>query len=483
MSSWTMRLAVGFGGACGGAEEMPDESALSSDGGAHIMGLMKHLTPKQIVLELDKYIVGQNDAKRAVAVAIRNRWRRQQLPEQMRQDVLPKNIIMSGPTGVGKTEIARRLASLTGAPFIKIEATKFTEVGYHGRDVESMIRDLLDSSIAMVREEMTQSVKEPAEERVEERLLDHLLPKDPTLSSFEDEEVKQRRQRTRDKLREQLRAGELEDRPIEIAIEERSTVVGVLGQAGMEMDIEFQNMFEKMLPSKRETRRLAVRDARKVLFAQEAEKLVDKDKINRTAIGRVEQSGIVFLDEIDKITGADKQHGADVSRQGVQRDLLPIVEGSTVITKYGPVRTDHVLFIAAGAFHGSKPSDLMPELQGRFPIRVELQDLTRDDFVRILREPQNALTTQTIAMLGTEGVRVTFADDAIEAMAQIAYDVNRSTANIGARRLYTIIEKVFELISFDAPDLPKKKVNITADYVRQRLGEIVKDEDLSKFIL
>ncbi len=457
---------------------------------------MTPLTPRQIVAELDRFIIGQQDAKRAVAVAIRNRWRRQQLPEQMRQDVAPKNIIMIGPTGVGKTEIARRLAGLTGAPFIKVEATKYTEVGYHGRDVESMIRDLLDSSIAMVREEMTESVKEPAERHVEERLLDYLLPRggsggssdddaasDDRAGHSEEDEAQAKRSRTRNKLREQLRAGELEDRMLEISVEERSTVVGVLGQAGMEMDVEFQNMFEKMLPSKRETRKLSARDARKVLFNQEVEKLIDKEKIQRTAIDRVEQAGIVFLDEIDKVSGTENKHGPDVSRQGVQRDLLPIVEGSTVITKYGPVRTDHILFIAAGAFHSSKPSDLMPELQGRFPIRVELQDLTREDFVRILREPQNSLTKQQVALLGTEGVEVTFTDEAIDVMAQMAYDVNRRSQNIGARRLYTILERVFETIGFDAPDLKEKQVRITADYVRERLADIVKDEDLSKFIL
>jgi ATP-dependent HslUV protease ATP-binding subunit HslU len=350
-----------------------------------------------------------------------------------------------------------------------------------------MIRDLLDSSINLVREEMTEGVKASAEKQVEERLLDYLLPKSESsasgfgLSSADDSAEK--RDRTREKFREQLRNGELEDRMLEIALEERSTVVGVLGQAGMEMDVEFQNMFEKMLPSKRETRRMSVADARKVLLGQEAEKLIDKDKIHRTAIERVEQTGIVFVDELDKVAGPDKQNGPDVSRQGVQRDLLPIVEGSTVITKYGPVKTDHILFIAAGAFHSSKPSDLMPELQGRFPIRVELQDLTKDDFVRILKEPQNALTKQTIALLETEGVKVEFTDDAIDAMAQIAFDVNRTVQNIGARRLYTIIERVFETISFDAPDLAEKHVKITAHYVRERLSDIVKDEDLSKFIL
>ena len=444
---------------------------------------MPSLTPRQIVTELDRYIVGQTDAKRAVAVAVRNRWRRQQLPDGMRQDVSPKNILMIGPTGVGKTEIARRLAGLTGAPFIKVEATKYTEVGYHGRDVESMIRDLLDTSIALVREEMTEEVKEPAGRNAEDRLLDLLLPRGESPGAYDDEETKARRERTRDKLRQQLQAGELEDREVELNIEERSTVQGVLGQAGMEMDVEFQSMFEKMLPSKREVRRMKVREARKVLTGQEADKLIDRDRIHRTAIERVEQSGIVFLDEIDKVAGTENKHGPDVSRQGVQRDLLPIVEGSTVVTKYGPVKTDHILFIAAGAFHASKPSDLMPELQGRFPIRVELKDLSKDDFVRILREPRNSLTKQTAALLETEGVRVEFADDALDAMAQIAYDVNRRTQNIGARRLYTILEKVFETISFDAPELPEKHITVTAAFVRERLEEVVKDEDLSKFIL
>ncbi len=443
---------------------------------------MKNLTPRQIVEELDRYIIGQDDAKRAVAVAVRNRWRRQQLPEEMRQDVSPKNILMIGPTGVGKTEIARRLANLTGAPFIKVEATKYTEVGYHGRDVESMIRDLLDSSIAMVRDEMTEAVKEPAEFHVEERLLDYLLPA-PESGTWEDEEAKARTHRTREKLREQLRAGELEERTIEISIEERSTVVGVLGTPAMGIDIDMQNMLEKMLPTRRETRKLSVRDARKVLFGQEAEKLIDREKINRTATERVEQGGIVFIDEIDKVAGTESKHGPDVSRQGVQRDLLPIVEGSTVLTKYGPVRTDHILFIAAGAFHSSKPSDLMPELQGRFPLRVELKDLTREDFVRILREPQNSLTRQQIALLATEGVNVEFTDDSIETMAQMAFDVNRRSQNIGARRLYTIVERVFETINFDAPEMGNKKVKITGDFVRDRLADVVKDEDLSKFIL
>jgi ATP-dependent HslUV protease ATP-binding subunit HslU len=444
---------------------------------------MQSLTPRQIVAELDKYIIGQADAKRAVAVAIRNRWRRQQLGEAMRQDVSPKNIIMIGPTGVGKTEIARRLAGLTGAPFIKVEATKFTEVGYHGRDVDSMIRDLLDSAIALVRQEMTESVQEPASKQVEERLLDLLLPGERGGAAYDDDETKAKRARTREKLRQQLQAGELEDRQIEFQVEQRATAVGVLGQAGMEMDVEFQSMLEKMLPSRRETRRLSVRDGRRVLLAQEAEKLIDRDKIHREAIDRVEQSGIVFLDEIDKICGNESKHGPDVSRQGVQRDLLPIIEGSTVITKYGPVKTDHILFIAAGAFHSSKPSELMPELQGRFPIRVELSDLSKEDFVRILHEPRNSLTRQQVELLGAEGVELQFTEDAIDAMAAIAWDLNRRMQNIGARRLYTIIERVLETISFDAPELSDKKVKITGEYVKQRLAGVVKDEDLSQFIL
>jgi ATP-dependent HslUV protease ATP-binding subunit HslU len=443
---------------------------------------MQDLTPRQIVEELDRYIVGQADAKRAVAVAVRNRWRRQQLTEDMRKDVSPKNILMIGPTGVGKTEIARRLAGLTGAPFVKVEATKFTEVGYHGRDVDAIIRDLLDSAINMVRGEMTDAVKAPAEQHVEERLLDYLLPSADS-GDAGDEESAARHQRTREKLHEQLRSGALEDRQIEIGVEEKATAIGVFGQAGMEMDVEIQSMVEKMLPTRRETRRLTVREARHVLFAQEAEKLLDRDKINRTAIERVEQSGIVFLDEIDKICGTDSKHGPDVSRQGVQRDLLPIVEGSTVMTRYGPVQTDYILFIAAGAFHSSKPGDLMPELQGRFPIRVELQDLTKDDFVRILREPRNSLTKQQAALLATEGMEVKFADDAVDTMAQLAFDLNRKTQNIGARRLYTILERVFEKISFEGPDLKEKKVTITAAYVRERLADVLKDEDLSKFIL
>jgi ATP-dependent HslUV protease ATP-binding subunit HslU len=445
---------------------------------------MRNLTPKELVAQLDKYIIGQQDAKRAVAVAIRNRWRRMQVQDDgMRTELTGKNILMMGPTGVGKTEIARRLATLTGAPFIKVEATKFTEVGYHGRDVDSMIRDLLDVAISLMRAESQHEVKESAEKQVEERLLDYLFPMGP-IRHREDETTEElAANHTREKLREKLRAGELEDREIEINVEQQASVVGILGNQAMEMDVEMQSMFEKMLPTRRETKRVKVRDARKMLFAQEADKLVDRDKIHRNAIERVEQLGIIFLDEIDKIASSGKESGPDVSRQGVQRDLLPIVEGSTVITKYGPVKTDHILFIAAGAFHQSKPSDLMPELQGRFPIRVELQDLTKQDFVRILREPQNSLTVQQVALLKTEGVDLTFTEDAVEKMAEIAFDLNKRTQNIGARRLYTIIERVLESLSFDAPDMKEKSVRVDAAFVTERLADVVKDEDLSQFIL
>ncbi|HEX8341969.1 MAG TPA: ATP-dependent protease ATPase subunit HslU [Tepidisphaeraceae bacterium] len=429
---------------------------------------MLSLTPKQIVAELDKYIVGQAEAKRAVAVAVRNRWRRQQLGEQMSRDVSPKNILMAGPTGVGKTEIARRLATLTGAPFVKVEATKYTEVGYHGRDVESMVRDLLDVAIAQVRSELYDQVKEEGTKAVEDRVLDNLLPA-PAFGG-DDEEIA-RRDRSREKLREQLRAGELEDREIEITQEEKPNIGGMLGAAGMD-DPDMTSIFERMMPTHRSTKRLTVREARQQIFSQEADKLIDRDRITRTAIARAEQAGIIFIDEIDKIAGAEKSQGPDVSRQGVQRDLLPIVEGSTVTTKHGPVRTDHILFIAAGAFHTATPNDLMPELQGRFPIRVELNDLTKDDFVRILTEPQNALTTQQVELMKTEGVTVSFTEDSVEALAQFAFDQNRKLQNIGARRLYTIIEKVFEQMSFDAPDLQGKTITITASYVRQRLANV-----------
>jgi len=425
------------------------------------------MTPKQIVTELDKYIVGQADAKRAVAVAVRNRWRRQQLSEQLARDTAPKNILMAGPTGVGKTEIARRLASLTNAPFVKVEATKYTEVGYHGRDVESMVRDLLENAIGIVRAELFEQVKEQGERAVEDRLLEQLLPRSPYAAT--DVEAEDRAARTREKVREQLRAGELDDRDIELTSENKPDVAGLFGAAGMELDSDMSGMFERMMPTNRTSKRYTVRDARQVIFSQEAEKLVDRDRILRTAIQRAEQTGIIFIDEIDKIAGAEKSQGADVSRQGVQRDLLPIVEGSTVNTKHGPVKTDHILFIAAGAFHTAKPSDLMPELQGRFPIRVELTDLSKDDFVRILTEPQNALTTQQIGLMKTEGVTISFTEDAIDSLAMFAFEQNKKIGNIGARRLHTIMEKVFEQISFDGPDLNGKSITITAAYVKQRL--------------
>jgi ATP-dependent HslUV protease ATP-binding subunit HslU len=428
---------------------------------------MLNLTPKQIVAELDKYIIGQAAAKRAVAVAVRNRWRRRQLSDELRQDVAPKNIIMIGPTGVGKTEIARRLAGLTNSPFIKVEATKYTEVGYQGRDVESMIRDLLDVAIGIVRDEMTESVRGPAEAAVEDRLLDALLP---SPGGF-DEEARERHQRTREKLREKLKDGSLEAQTIEISVEEKPNVMNMLGSAGLDMDPSMQSMFERMMPARRDLRRMSVHDARKMLLSQEAENFFDKGKLIAAAIERTEQSGIVFLDEIDKICGVESKSGPDVSRQGVQRDLLPIVEGSTVTTKHGPVKTDHILFIAAGAFHSNSPSDLMPELQGRFPIRVELSDLTEDDFGRILREPKNSLIKQQMSLLKTEGLEIEFTDDAIESIAEASFEANRKNQNIGARRLHTVLERVLESLSYDAPDRADKRVTINAGYVKQRLKE------------
>jgi ATP-dependent HslUV protease ATP-binding subunit HslU len=442
------------------------------------------LTPKQIVAELDRYIVGQDAAKKAVAVAIRNRWRRQQLPAELRKDVTPKNIIMIGPTGVGKTEIARRLAQLVGAPFYKVEATKYTEVGYVGRDVESMIRDLTEVAVGMVRQDLRNQVEGPAKERVAEKLVDLLLPKGAHWES-EDSEEGQRRQRTREKMRAKLDAGELEDKPVELAVEQKMVPVQILSTMGLEnMDVDLQNMFERIMPKQNQQRQMPVKEARRVLLEQETEALIDKATVTEKAIELVENEGIIFLDELDKVSAPTSAHGPDVSRQGVQRDLLPVVEGTTVNTKHGPVRTDHVLFIAAGAFHASKPADLMPELQGRFPIRVELSDLTRDDFLRILTEPKHSLTRQYAALLDSEGVKLEFTPDGVEAVADIAFEVNRSTQNIGARRLHTILERVVEEISFLAPDqLPAKRVRVDAKYVRERLDGILQKEDLSRFIL
>src|ERR1700736_4964984 len=441
------------------------------------------MTPRQVVQELDRYIVGQAAAKRAVAVAIRNRWRRQQLSEDLRKDVTPKNIIMIGPTGVGKTEIARRLAQLVGAPFLKVEATKYTEVGYHGRDVESMIRDLTEIAIGMVRQEQRALVETQAKERVNERLLDLLLPKSNVWDP-ENAEENDRRQRTREKMKARLEAGELEERLVELNIEQRAVPVQIFSNLGMEqMDVDFQSMFERLMPRQQQQRTMPIREARRVLLEQETEALIDRQVVTEKAIELVENQGIIFIDELDKICGPQSTHGPDVSRQGVQRDLLPVVEGTTVNTRYGPVRTDYVLFIAAGAFHTSKPSDLMPELQGRFPIRVELTDLKREDFLRILTEPKHALTKQYAELLATEGIRLEFTPDGIEAIADIAFEVNRTAQNIGARRLHTILERVVEDISFDGPARKEKRVVMDGPYVRGRLAEVLEKEDLSKFIL
>jgi ATP-dependent HslUV protease ATP-binding subunit HslU len=442
------------------------------------------MTPRQIVAELDRYIVGQGAAKKAVAVAIRNRWRRQQLAPDLRQDVTPKNIIMIGPTGVGKTEIARRLAQLVGAPFIKVEATKYTEVGYVGRDVESMIRDLTESAVGLVKQKQREQVAEKAKERVTEKLLDLIVPNKGWMPPEEAEEA-ERRQRTRDKFRAMLEAGELEDKEVELTPEQKTVPqVQMLSAFSMEnMQVDFQNMLENLMPKPAGPRQVTIREARQILTEQETEALIDRAAVQEQAVDLVENHGIVFLDELDKVCGPSSSHGPDVSRQGVQRDLLPVVEGTTVNTKYGPVRTDHILFIAAGAFHVSKPADLMPELQGRFPIRVELTDLTRDDFLRILTEPKHALTKQYAELMATEGVSIEFTRDGIEALADIAFEVNRTAQNIGARRLYTIMERVIEEVSFTGPDLADKRVRIDGAYVRDKLTAILQKEDLSKYIL
>ncbi|PQO44401.1 HslU--HslV peptidase ATPase subunit [Blastopirellula marina] len=441
------------------------------------------MSPREIVAALDQNIVGQADAKRAVAVAVRNRWRRKQLPEELQNEIAPKNILMMGPTGVGKTEIARRLAKLTGAPFLKVEATKYTEVGYYGRDVESMVRELVENSITMVRERERKNVEKDAVGRAEERLLDLLVPRPISYEmASEEENATDHYERTRERFRGMLRAGELEDRKVELTIEQRSTPM-MLGGMGLEqMDVDLQGMFEKIMPKNSTRREMTVREARGVLLEQESESLLDKEAISQAAIELAENLGIIFLDEIDKIIATDGK-GADVSRQGVQRDLLPIVEGTTVQTKHGYVSTDHVLFIAAGAFHKTSPSELMPELQGRFPIRVELNDLTKEDFVRILTEPNASLTVQYKSLLETEGLKISFTDDSLEELAAFAFHVNQTTQNIGARRLYTIMERLLEDLSFDAPDRKEKKVTIDADYVRERLTKVSQDEDLSRFIL
>jgi ATP-dependent HslUV protease ATP-binding subunit HslU len=463
-----------------------------------------NLTPRQIVERLDQHIVGQTQAKKAVAVALRNRYRRGLLNEKLREEIVPKNILMIGPTGVGKTEIARRMAKLVGAPFIKIEATKFTEVGYVGRDVESMVRDLVETSVRLVKEERMQNVKEKAISNANKRLVELLAPAKQKQASFKnpfemllggnqnqnddddhDKQDDQSLSQRRKQLAHQLALGELEDTLVSVEIEEQQqSMFDMLQGSGMEqMGMNMQDALGSFMPKKKKKRKLTVREARKVLTNDEAQKLIDMDEVTQDAIYKAEQTGIIFIDEIDKIAGKSQGGSADVSREGVQRDILPIVEGSTVVTKYGPVKTDHVLFIAAGAFHIAKPSDLIPELQGRFPIRVELTKLTVEDFVRILVEPDNAIIKQYIALLETEGIQIEFSDDAIRKLAEVAYGVNQDTDNIGARRLHTIMERLLEDLSFEAPDITLEKIVITPQYVEEKLGTIAKNRDLSQFIL
>ncbi len=445
------------------------------------------LTPREIVAELDKYIVGQDAAKRAVAIALRNRVRRQKLQPELAEEILPKNILMIGSTGVGKTEIARRLARLAGCPFVKVEASKYTEVGYVGRDVESMVRDLVETSIDMVREERLDEVAERAEQTAEERLLDLLLPPSPpvALEPGGAPAHSEAAQRTREKLRAQLRDSKLDDRMVEVEVRERAMPsFEIISNQGIEeMDVNIKDMLGGMFGQMKKKRKMNVADAFEYLVQEEENKLIDMDQVTRQAVDRAEQMGIIFIDEVDKIAGRESGHGPDVSREGVQRDILPIVEGTTVNSRYGMIRTEHILFIAAGAFHVSKPSDLIPELQGRFPIRVELTALTREDFVRILTEPKHALIKQYTALLETEGVTLQFTQDAVETLASFAVQVNEQTENIGARRLHTILEKMLDELSFEAPELKKKTVKIDATYVHKQLAEIVKDQDLSRYIL
>jgi ATP-dependent HslUV protease ATP-binding subunit HslU len=453
--------------------------------------VLDELTPKEIVSELDKYVVGQHEAKRAVAIALRNRMRRQKLPPDLAEEIMPKNIIMIGPTGVGKTEIARRLARLANSPFLKVEASKFTEVGYVGRDVESMIRDLVEIAIDMIREERLEEVAEKAEESAENKLLDLLLPgtsvptSSPTAGFALAAEDGDSSSRTREKLRQQLREGALDDRIVELDVRERSMpAFEIISNQGVEeMDINIKDMLPNIFGQRTKKRKMKVSEAFEYLIQEEESRLIDMDQVTRVAVERVEQSGIIFLDEIDKIAGRESGHGPDVSREGVQRDILPIVEGTTVNTRYGMVRTDHILFIAAGAFHVSKPSDLIPELQGRFPIRVELKSLTMADFIAILTEPKSSLVKQYTALLETEGLKLEFTREALDEIASFAFRVNDSTENIGARRLHTIMERVLDEISFDAPDIQEKSVIVDAAYVQKMLTDIVKDQDLSRYIL
>jgi ATP-dependent HslUV protease ATP-binding subunit HslU len=462
---------------------------------------LDELTPREIVRELDKYVVGQHEAKRAVAIALRNRMRRQKLTPELAEEIIPKNIIMIGPTGVGKTEIARRLAKLANSPFMKVEASKFTEVGYVGRDVESMIRDLVEIAIDMVREEKLEDVADKAELNAEERLLDLLLPSMPTQvpakpAAHENQPIGfsldkepllagEPGSRTREKFRQQLREGKLDERMVELDVREKSMPAFeiITNQGVEEMDVNMKDMLPNIFGSRTKKRKMKVSEAFEYLIQEEEQRLVDMDQVTRIAVDRVENSGIIFLDEIDKIAGREGGHGPDVSREGVQRDILPIVEGTTVNTRYGMVRTDHILFIAAGAFHVSKPSDLIPELQGRFPIRVELQSLTVEDFIKILTEPKSSLTKQYIALLETEGVKLEFTSEALAEVANFAFKVNEGTENIGARRLHTIMERVLDKISFEAPDLKEKEIVVDADYVCKNLADIVKDQDLSRYIL